>query len=324
MTTRAFVFPGQGSQAVGMGHALADAFPAARRVFEEVDEALSQNLARLMFDGPEDDLVLTENAQPALMAVSMAALAVLASEGGVHVADAAAGAACVACVAGHSLGEYSALCAAATFSLSDTAKLLKIRGRAMQKAVPVGEGAMAALLGLDLDAARQVAAQAAAAGAPGDVCATANDNTATQVVVSGHKSAVIRAIDIAKEKGAKRAVLLPVSAPFHCSLMTPAAEVMAEVLEEVETLDPTVPVIANVTARPVSGAAEIKRLLVEQVTGMVRWRESVLAMKGMGVSEIVEIGVGKVLCGLARRIDREISGAGVGMPGDIDNFLKTL
>ncbi len=318
MTTRAFVFPGQGSQAVGMGKALADAFPAARRVFEEVDEALSQNLTRLMFEGPEDDLVLTENAQPALMAVSMAALAVLASEGGVQVTDAT-----VACVAGHSLGEYSALCAAAAFSLSDTAKLLKIRGRAMQKAAPVGDGAMAALLGLDLDAARQVAAQAAA-GAPGDVCATANDNAATQVVVSGHKSAVIRAIDIAKEKGAKRALLLPVSAPFHCSLMAPAVEAMAQALEEINISNPTVPVIANVTAGPVNGVAEIKRLLVEQVTGMVRWRESVIAMKEMGVSEIVEIGAGKVLAGLARRIDREMTGVSVGTPEDIENFLKTL
>ena len=317
MTTRAFVFPGQGSQTVGMGKALVDAFPAARQVFEEVDEALSQNLARLMFEGPEDDLLLTENAQPALMAVSMAVLAVLASEGGVNAADAAA------CVAGHSLGEYSALCAAATFSLSDTAKLLKIRGRAMQKAAPVGEGAMAALIGLDLDATRQVAAQAAA-GAPGEVCAAANDNAATQVVVSGHKSAVIRAIDIAKEKGAKRALLLPVSAPFHCSLMAPAADAMAQALEETDMSGPAVPVIANVTARPVSGVVEIKRLLVEQVTGMVRWRESVLAMKEMGVSEIVEIGAGKVLAGLARRIDREMTGVSVGTPGDIESFLKTL
>ncbi len=318
MTTRAFVFPGQGSQFVGMGKALADAYPAARRVFEEVDETLSQNLARLMFEGPEDDLVLTENAQPALMAVSMAALAVLKTEGGIDVADAAV------CVAGHSLGEYSALCAAATFSLGDTAKLLKTRGRAMQRAVPVGEGAMAALLGLDLDAARQVAAQAAANGAPGDVCATANDNAAAQVVVSGHKPAVIRAIDIAKEKGARRALLLPVSAPFHCVLMAPAADAMADALEEVETAAPAVPVIANVTAAPVDDPAEIRRLLVEQVTGMVRWRESVLAMKEMGVSEIVEIGAGKVLAGLTRRIDREISGVSVGAPEDIENFLKTL
>ncbi len=320
MTTRAFVFPGQGSQTVGMGKALVDAFPAARQVFEEVDEALSQNLARLMFEGPEDDLLLTENAQPSLMAVSMAVLAVLASEGGFNVANATP---CVACVAGHSLGEYSALCAAATFSLSDTAKLLKIRGRAMQKAAPVGEGAMAALIGLDLDATRQVAAQAAA-GAPGEVCAAANDNAATQVVVSGHKSAVIRAIDIAREKGAKRALLLPVSAPFHCVLMAPAAEVMAQALEEIDISNPTVPVIANVTAKPVSGTAEIKRLLVEQVTGMVRWRQSVLAMKEMGVSEIVEIGAGKVLAGLTRRIDREMTGVSVGTPGDIENFLKTL
>jgi [acyl-carrier-protein] S-malonyltransferase len=300
-----------------MGKALADAFPAARQVFEEVDEALCQNLARLMFEGPEEDLVLTENAQPALMAVSMAALAALKVEGGIELADAAV------CVAGHSLGEYSALCAAATFSLSDTAKLLKTRGRAMQKAAPVGEGAMAALLGLDLDAARQVAAQAAA-GAPGDVCATANDNASAQVVISGHKSAVVRAIDIARKKGAKRALLLPVSAPFHCHLMAPAADVMADALEEVEMSDPIIPVIANVTARPVSVAAEIKRLLVKQVTGMVRWRESVLAMKAMGVSKIVEIGAGKVLTGLTRRIDREISGVSVGAPEDIENFLKTL
>jgi len=318
MASHAFIFPGQGSQAVGMGRDLAQAFAAAREVFEEVDEALKQNLSGIMFEGPEDELVLTENAQPALMAVSLAAMAVLRHEGGFEIASGAK------CVAGHSLGEYSALAAAGALSLSDAARLLRVRGLSMQEAVPVGEGAMAALLGLDLDVAREVAAAAAADGAPGDVCATANDNAPGQVVVSGHKPAVIRAIDIAKEKGAKRAVMLSVSAPFHCSLMTPAADVMAGALAEVALADPAVPLIANVSAAPVEDAETVRKLLVEQVTGMVRWRESVLAMKELGVDTLVEAGAGKVLTGLTRRIDRELAGVNISAPEDIENFLKTL
>jgi len=312
--TRAFVFPGQGSQAVGMGKELADAFPAAREVLQDVDEALKQNLSKLMFEGPEDELTLTENAQPALMAVSMAALAVLKAEGGLDLAGTAA------FVAGHSLGEYSALAAAGTFSLADTARLLKTRGQAMQQAVPVGEGAMAALLGLDLDGAHAVVEEAA----QGDVLATANDNAPGQVVVSGKREAVERAVDVAKEKGAKRAMLLQVSAPFHCPMMGPAADVMAEALDAVAIQAPAVPLIANVTAAPVEDPAEIKRLLVEQVTGMVRWRECCLTMKDKGVDTLVEIGSGKVLSGLARRIDRELSAQNVGSPADVEAFLASL
>lgn len=310
----AFVFPGQGSQAVGMGKDLADAFPAAREVFQEVDEALKQNLKKLMFEGPEDELTLTENAQPALMAVSMAAMAVLRVEGGVDLSKVAS------FVAGHSLGEYSALAAAGTFSLSDTARLLKTRGQAMQQAVPVGEGAMAALLGLDLDVAKEVVDEAA----QGDVLATANDNAPGQVVVSGKREAVERAVDVAKEKGAKRAMLLQVSAPFHCLMMAPAADVMAEALADVKLLPPVVPLIANVTAGPVEDPGEIRRLLVEQVTGMVRWRECCMTMRAKGVEKLIEVGSGKVLSGLARRIDKELSALNVSTPAGVEEFLGTL
>lgn len=312
--TTAFIFPGQGSQAVGMGKELAEAFAPARQVFEEIDEALDQKLSTLMFEGPEDQLTLTENAQPALMAVSLAVMAVLRAEGGLDLAKTASH------VAGHSLGEYSALAAAGTFALSDTARLLKTRGRAMQEAVPVGEGAMAALLGLDLDQAREVADEAA----QGEVCTAANDNAPGQVVVSGSKAAIERAVEIAKEKGAKRAVLLPVSAPFHCALMAPAADVMAQALANVEMAVPAVPVVPNVTAEPTSDPDAIRSLLVQQVTGAVRWREGVLAMKDAGVTKLVEIGSGKVLSGLARRIDRGLEAASVGTPADIEEFLKTV
>lgn len=312
--TRAFVFPGQGSQAVGMGRELAEAFPVARQVFEEVDDALSQKLSVLMAEGPEADLTLTENAQPALMAVSLAVVRVLESEGGLDLAQAAT------FVAGHSLGEYSALAAAGTFSIADTARLLKIRGQAMQKAVPVGVGAMAALLGAELELAHEIAA----AAAEGEVCEAANDNGGAQVVVSGHKGAVERAMKIAGERGVKRAVLLPVSAPFHCSLMQPAADAMAEALASVAMAAPKVPLVANVTADRVTAPDEIRDLLVRQVTGTVRWRESVLFMKSQGVTSLVELGSGKVLGGLARRIDKELTGSSVGTPADVDAFLKSL
>jgi len=312
--TRAFVFPGQGSQAVGMGKELADAFGVAREVFQEVDEALSQNLSKIMFDGPDDELVLTENAQPALMAVSIAVARVLETEGNIKLAD--------HCdmVAGHSLGEYSALAAMGAFSLADTARLLKIRGRAMQAAVPVGEGAMAACLGLSLEDAQAVADEAA----QGDVCTAANDNAPGQVVLSGAKAAIERAIDIAKEKGAKRSVLLPVSAPFHCALMQPAADAMAEALAGVTIHAPSVAVVANVAAEKVIDPEEIRKLLVEQVCGSVRWREGVLYMKEQGVEQLVELGTGKVLSGLAKRIDRSLSGVAVNGPADIESFLGSL
>ena len=297
-----------------MGRELAETFPAARHLFEEVDEALKQNLSRLMFEGPEDQLTLTENAQPALMAVSLAVLQVLKSEADLDVSKACA------CVAGHSLGEYSALAAAEAFSVADAARLLKTRGKAMQEAVPVGAGAMAALLGIDFDAAAEIAAEAAGAG----VCETANDNAPGQVVVSGAVAAVEKAVEIAKERGARKCVMLPVSAPFHCSMLAPAAEVMRGALAEIELRDPVVPVVANVTAAPVEDAARIRELLVEQVTSTVRWRESVLAMKDSGVDTIVEVGAGKVLSGLVRRIDRELTGLSVGTPADIDAFVKTL
>ena len=310
----AFVFPGQGSQEVGMGQALADAFAAAREVFQEVDDALGQNLSRLMFDGPDDALRLTENAQPALMAVSMAVMRVLGAEGGFVLADRAA------YVAGHSLGEYSALAAAGSISLAEVARLLKTRGRAMQEAVPVGEGAMAALLGLELDTVRAIAAQAAG----DEVCEAANDNAPGQIVVSGAAGAVERAVELAKEQGARRTLMLPVSAPFHCALMAPAADVMAEALANTAIDLPAVPLVANVTAESVADPDTIRRLLVEQVTGAVRWRESVLYMKHKGVSELVEAGTGKVLSGLARRIDRELTGRSIQSPADVEDFVASL
>ena len=312
--TRALLFPGQGSQAVGMGRELADAFRVAREVFQEIDEALRQNLSRLMFEGPEAELTLTENAQPALMAVSLAVTRVLELEGGFDLKRHAA------FVAGHSLGEYSALAAARAFSLADAARLLKRRGLAMQRAVPVGAGAMAALMGTDVDAARAVAADAA----QGQVCAVANDNGAGQVVVSGDKAAVERAVELAAARGIKRAIMLPVSAPFHCALMAPAAREMEEALAAVRLDEPYLPLIANVTAAAVSDPDEIKRLLVEQVTGMVRWRESVMALKQQGVHELVELGAGRVLSGLAKRIDRGLAVASIGAPAEIEAFVKTL
>lgn len=314
MTSYAFTFPGQGSQAVGMGKDLAAAYPEARAVFQEVDEALGQRLSAIMFEGPDDILRLTENAQPALMAVSMAVVRVLEAKG-IRLADHAA------FVAGHSLGEYSALCAAGTFSITDTARLLKTRGQAMQKAVPVGHGAMAALLGLDLDTAREVASEAA----QGDVCDVANDNAPGQVVISGATSAVERAVEIAKGKGAKRALLLPVSAPFHCSLMQPAADAMQAALAEVAMNAPVVPLVANVLAAPISVPAEIRQRLVEQVTGVVRWTESVTWLTGAGgVTNLAELGTGKVLTGLAKRINADAVGNAVGTPADIDAFVAEL
>ncbi len=306
--TTAFVFPGQGAQAIGMGKALADAYPAARAVFDEVDAALGENLSDLIWNGDIAELTLTQNAQPALMATSIATMRALEAEG-VTVMDAAM-------VAGHSLGEYSALAAAGAISLADTARLLRTRGLAMQRAVPVGVGAMAAVLGLDLAAVQDVAAEAAG-GAGGEVCQAANDNDPAQVVVSGHKAAVERAVDLAKAKGAKRAILLPVSAPFHCALMEPAAREMEQALSETAIKAPAVPLVANVRAGIVSDPDEIRALLVEQVTGSVRWRESVLAMGAAGVDEIWEIGAGKALSGMIRRIDRAIATRAIGTPDDV-------
>jgi len=303
--SRAFVFPGQGAQTIGMGRALAEAYPAARAVFDEVDEALGESLSALIWDGTIEDLTLTANAQPALMATSLAAVRALEAEG-FAVTDAAF-------VAGHSLGEYSALAAAGSLSVADTARLLRIRGRAMQDAVPVGQGAMAALLGLDFATATEVAA----AAAQGEVCQAANDNDPAQVVVSGHRAAVERALDLARARGAKRALLLPVSAPFHCTLMQPAADAMAEALASVTIRAPAVPLVANVRAEAVTDPATIRALLVEQVTGSVRWRESVEWMAGQGVSEFWEIGAGKALSGMIRRIAREASTRAVGTPEDI-------
>lgn len=311
---RAFVFPGQGSQAVGMGRDLAEAFPVARHTFEEVDDALNRRLSKVMFEGPETDLVLTENAQPALMAVSVALVRVMKMEGGLDLSRHAA------YVAGHSLGEYSALAAAGALHLSDTARLLRLRGTAMQEAVPVGEGAMAAILGADLAAATEVAAEAA----QGEVCAVANDNAPGQVVVSGHAAAVGRAVAIAAARGFKRTVMLPVSAPFHCPLMAPAAEAMREALGKVVMNAPAVPVVSNVSAAGVDDPVAVRRLLVEQVTGMVRWREGVLWMRAQGVDTLVEVGAGRVLTGLARRIDKDLQAVAVNGPADVEAFLKTL
>jgi [acyl-carrier-protein] S-malonyltransferase len=316
---RALVFPGQGSQAVGMGRSLADAFPAARFLFDEVDDALSQPLSRLMFAGPESELTLTENAQPALMAASLAVIRVLEAEGGLDIGRH------VAFVAGHSLGEYSALAAAQALTVGDAARLLKLRGQAMQQAAPVGEGAMAALLGLDVEAARIVAAAATCAGIDHDeVCAIANDNAPGQAVVSGHRSAVERAIAIAREHGARRSVMLPVSAPFHSPLLAPAADRMAEALDKVVLSSPQAPLVANVTARPVEDPAEIKRLLVQQVTAMVRWRESVLFLAASGVEEIVEVGAGRVLAGLVKRIAPDVAARSVGVAGEVEALVAAL
>ena len=310
---RAFIFPGQGSQSVGMGKALAEASPVARALFEEVDDALGQHLARLMAEGPQDELTLTENAQPAIMANAVATLRVLEQEAGVKLADKAD------FVAGHSLGEYSALCAAGAFDVATTARLLKLRGQAMQAAVPVGEGAMAALLGASLEVAQAVAD----AAAQGQICTVANDNDPTQVVISGHRGAVERALEIAKDKGAKRAVLLPVSAPFHCPLMQPAADAMADALGRADIREPMVRVYANVIAAPVSEPDEIRRLLVEQVTGMVRWRESITAMFDAGVTHFVEFG-GKVLGPMVKRIAPDATVTSVISMDDIEALTKEI
>ncbi|GIT91799.1 malonyl CoA-acyl carrier protein transacylase [Jannaschia pagri] len=311
--TRAFVFPGQGAQTIGMGRDLAEAYPAARAVFDAVDAALDEDLSGLIWSGEAETLTLTRNAQPALMATSIAALRALEAEGVDVARDAAF-------VAGHSLGEYTALVAAGALDLGDAARLLRLRGEAMQAAVPVGQGAMAALLGLGFDDARAVAQ----AAAEGQVCQAANDNDPTQVVISGHKDAVERALPLAKEAGAKRAVMLPVSAPFHCDLMEPAARAMAQALDTVDLAAPSVPVVANVTAAPVSDPTQIRALLVDQVTGSVRWRESVAAMAAAGVTEVWEIGAGKALSGMIRRIDKTIACRAVGAPADVTAAVQSL
>ncbi len=299
---------------MGMGKELASAFPVAKQLFEEVDEALSQPLTKLMFEGPEEDLTLTANTQPALMAVSLAIMRILETAGGLAIGDTAK------FVAGHSLGEYSALTAAKAFGVADAARILKIRGSAMQEAVPVGEGTMAALMGVEMDVAEEIAAEAA----QGEICTAANDNAPGQIVLSGATAAIERAVEIATEKGAKRSIILPVSAPFHCAMMAPVADIMADELAVLLIDEPIVPVVANVTADAQSAPDEIRRLLVEQVTARVRWRESVLFMKNNGVDTLVEIGAGKVLTGLARRIDRELNSISIQTPEDIEEFLKTL
>jgi [acyl-carrier-protein] S-malonyltransferase len=319
MPVHAFVFPGQGSQSVGMGRDLAAAFAAAREVFEEVDEVLKQKLSKLMFEGPAEELTLTENTQPALMAHALAVLRVLEREGGFRLADKAV------VVAGHSLGEYAALAAAGSFTVPQAAMLLRLRGQAMQKAVPPGAGAMAALLGAEMAVAHEICAEAAATPEGGrEVIEPANDNGGGQVVISGAKAAVERAIEISRTKGVKRAMLLPVSAPFHCALMAPAADAMAEALEKSPPRAPAVPLIANVTAAKVTGPAEIASLLVQQVTATVRWRESVQAMTALGVTSFVELGAGKVLSGLIRRIAPDAAVANAGTPAEIEQLLKSL
>jgi [acyl-carrier-protein] S-malonyltransferase len=316
LTKRALVFPGQGSQAVGMGVDLAAAFPIAREVFEETDDALAQKLSVLMAEGPIETLTLTENAQPALLAMSVAVLRVLEKDGGFDLASGAA------FVAGHSLGEYSALAAAGAFTLADAVRLVKRRGQAMQAAVPVGTGAMVALLGVELEIGLAIAAEATSAS--GETCAVANDNGGGQLVLSGHKTAVEKAVAIAAEKGFKKAIMLPVSAPFHSPLMAPAADVMAEALGSIALTVPVTPLVANVTASAVRETETIRTLLVRQVTGMVRWRETVLYLKEQGVTEIVEIGAGKVLAGLVRRIDRDIATRSINAPADVEAFLAAL
>jgi [acyl-carrier-protein] S-malonyltransferase len=322
MSVTAFIFPGQGSQSVGMGRDLAAAFAGARDVFGEVDETLKQRLSKLMFEGPSEELTLTENAQPALMALSMAVVRVLESEGGVRMDRAAL-------LAGHSLGEYSALTASGAIGLAECARLLRLRGRAMQSAVPAGVGAMAALIGVEMELAAEICAEAAIWRREGEadlrqVVQAANDNGGGQVVVSGHKEAVERALEIARARGAKRALLLPVSAPFHCALMAPAADVMAEALEGAAIKAPMVPVVANVTAAKVTDPDEIRRLLVAQVTGTVRWRESMLACAAMGVDQFVELGAGRVLTGLIKRIVPDAQGLSAGTPSEIEALVKAL
>jgi [acyl-carrier-protein] S-malonyltransferase len=313
--SRALTFPGQGSQAVGMGQSLSEAFSVARELFQEVDDALGQPLSRLMWQGPEADLMLTENAQPALMAVSLAVMRVLEVEGklewGRHVSLAA----------GHSLGEYSALAAAGTFSVPDAARLLKARGRAMQRAVPVGQGAMAALLGAEIDQAEEVSREATQGA---EVCVVANDNAPGQVVISGSKAALERAAEIAKAKGIKRTMMLPVSAPFHSPLMAPAAREMEAELEKVTMRPPRVPIISNVSVSPENDPVRIRRLLVEQVTGRVRWRETIAGLRARGISSVVEVGAGKVLTTMAKRIDKDLPGLSIETPQEIEAFLKTL
>lgn len=310
----AFVFPGQGSQDVGMGRELAEAYGAAREVFEEVDAVLSQNLSQIMWEGPKETLTLTENAQPALLAVSMAVMRVLEQEKGFSLKGK------VKFVAGHSLGEYSALAAAGAFSLADAVRLLKLRGQAMQAAVPVGKGAMSALLGVGIDVARKVAQ----AAAQGDVCQIANDNEPLQVVLSGDKSALDRVLEVGKQFGVRRTVPLPVSAPFHCALMQPAADAMAEALASIDVQAPIVPVVANVIAEPVTDPAEIKMRLVEQVTGTVRWRECVTYMTANGVTDIYEVGVGKILAGLVKRTEKTLNAISIGTPAEVDAALDQL